>query len=625
MCGIAGEVRFDGRLSDAKLVDLMARSIQHRGPDGRGLWSDTHVALAHQRLAIRDLTPAGAQPILSSDGMVVVSFNGEIYNDAELRAELTHDHKVSFHGHCDAEVIPAGYAAWGEALFDRLEGMFAIALWDARKHRFFLVRDGVGIKPLYYQWKDKRLLFGSEIKAVITATGMPDKLDPAALHAFLAQGYVGPTATLLPDIHQVPPGTWLQFSVDGIRQQRYWAPNRRGDINSMVDAQEAFAEVFTRVCRNMLVSDVPVGILQSAGIDSSLISLTLNDPTIPLFTASFSHGDYDESTAAQGVAAQVGSCWVPVPADQVIGLEEDLRRVIWHFDGQVADSSGLAFYRLAREMRRHITVALSGDGADEFFAGYETYCASRLAASLGGWIPAELMSSLSRLTFAAGRGSAGRYPFMQKVGRFLLGARTGSDAHAEWRRYAMPWDNQRLYSGEMRDLLATDPFAGYKGEMSRGGCLLDRCLLADQVYYLPADMLRKTDAMSMAHGLEVRVPFLDRRIMDFAGRLAPALISSNCLVKPKKFLRAAVSRLGCPPEIAKRRKTGFNVPAASLLRNELRPLAAQLFERRADAFAPYLDPGEVTATWQSHRDGRADHGYLLWALLTLGLWWRQAA
>jgi asparagine synthase (glutamine-hydrolysing) len=624
VCGIAGEVRFDGLRSDAGLVRCMAKTLHHRGPDACGLWTSEHAVLAHQRLAIRDLSPAGAQPILSRDGQVVVSFNGEIYNDAELRVKLARDHGAIFRGGCDSEVIPAGYAAWGEALFERLEGMFAISLWDVRRQCLFLVRDGIGIKPLFYRWQDGRLLFGSELKAITAATGVPDTLDLLALHAFLAQGYVGPEATLVSGVRQVPPGSWLCFSREGVEKHRFWAPSRRGDIKDGEEAQTLFAELFPRVCRDMLVSDVPVGVLQSGGVDSSLISLTLNDPTIPLFTASFSHGDFDESAAARQVAEKIGAPWRTISADTEMDLEGDVRRVVWHFDGQLADSSGLAFYRLAREMRRHVTVALSGDGADEFFAGYPTYCASRLAERLAWVCEGGGLTGAAQLAFAAGGRSAGRYPIMQMLGRFLLGLNAGRYSHAEWRRYAMPWDCERLYAGEMRELLSIDPLGDYKGALSGEGGIMNRCLYADQIHYLPADMLMKADAMSMAHSLEIRVPFLDRRVMEFAGRLAPSLLGGNCCASPKAFLRDALVRLGGPRDVVRRKKTGFNVPVASLFRGELRVLAERLFEQRADAFSPYLNPQAVRLLWRRHRDGSADHGYLLWALLTLGVWWRQA-
>ena len=626
MCGIAGQARFDGGAVDASLVDAMSACLVHRGPDGKGLWSDARVVLAHRRLAIRDLGQSGAQPILSSDKQIAVSFNGEIYNDAELRSELARHHGAVFGGHCDSEVIPAGYAAWGEELFNRLEGMFAIALWDVQKELLYLVRDGIGIKPLLYRWQDRQLFFASELKAITLATGHPDVLDPASLHAFLAQGYVGSEATLVPGVRQVPPGCWLRFSKDGIERRRFWTPSRKGDLDDAAEAQRDFEVLFHQVCRDMLVSDVPIGIFQSAGIDSSLISMTLRDPAIPLFTAGFSNQDFDEVPAARTVAESIGAPIHALLVDDEKDLVDDFRRVVWHFDGQVADSSALAFFRLAREIRKHVTVALSGDGADEFFAGYGTYGATGIAAAFGTGVPSKLLGALAELVLSTDHGSSARYPSLQLLGRFLQGMGSGVYAHAEWRRYAMPWDCKRLYANEMLDFLPVDPLGGYKRAMDKGGgasTILDRSLHADQVHYLPGDMLLKTDAMSMAHSLEVRVPFLDRRIMDFAGRLSPRLLGGAICTGPKVFLRNALARRGAPKRIVSRRKTGFNVPVASLLRGSLRALATNVFEYRSEAFAPYLDPCAIQDMWRQHRDGTADHGYLLWTLLTLGIWWRQ--
>lgn len=627
MCGIAGEVRFDGRPPDNGLVTRMAWTLKHRGPDGSGQWSDSHAAIAHRRLAIRDLSPAGAQPILSANGEVVVSFNGEIYNDVELRSELIGKYGVRFQSNCDAEVIPAGYIAWGEAIFNRLEGMFAIALWDVRRQLLYLVRDGVGIKPLFYHWQNGRLLFGSEIKAITAGLGHPTTLDPVGLHAFLAQGFVGPESTLIPGVRQVPPGSWKCFSADGTTNQRFWSPRRTGDLEDSEEAHSRFAGLFRRVCRDMLVSDVPVGVLQSGGVDSSLVSLTLNDPATPLFTAGFNQNDFsdfDETALAKKVAGLTGAPWRSIGADDTADIEEDVRRVIWHFDGHLADSSGLAFYRLTREVRRHVTVALGGDGADEFFAGYSTYCASQLAARFGMLVPKRLTGCVAKLAFAAGSKSRERYSKLQIFGRFILGLQSGRSAHAEWRRYAMPWDCDQLYAGEMRELLSLDPLAEYKLAL-KGGSIIDSCLRADQTHYLPADMLMKVDAMSMAHGLEIRVPFLDRRIMDFAGMLAPTLLGGDCCSSTKKFLRDALARCGGPEEIYRGKKTGFNVPVSALLRNALRPMANRLFDEQPDVFAPYFRPDMVRKVWRSHREGQADYSYLLWTLMTLGVWWRQMA
>lgn len=625
MCGIAGQARFDGGPVDKLLVEAMSECLMHRGPDGGGLWSDAMVAVAHRRLAIRDLGQAGAQPVLSNDKSIVVSFNGEIYNDKELRAELAHNHGAFFDGHCDSEVIPAGYAAWGDGVFHRLEGMFAIALWDKRRELLYLVRDGIGIKPLVYKWQDGQLFFASEIKALTHVTGHPDNLDPAALHAYLAKGYVGPEGTLIPGVKQVPPGSWLKFSQEGIESHRFWTPARSADLDDSVKAQQEFLDLFHLVCRDMLVADVPVGIFQSGGIDSSLISMTLKDPAIPLFTAGFNNPEFDEASSARVIAESIGAPLNILMVDEVEELELDFRRVIWHFDGQVADSSSLAFFRLARGIRKHVKVALSGDGADEFFAGYGTYRATQIAASIGGAIPTGLLETLAKMALKARSGTDARYPSLQILGRLLQGLRSGMYSHAEWRRYAMPWECQQLYGIAMLEYLAIDPLEDYKRSMNKqvGGTILDRAMLADQVHYLPGDMLLKADAMSMAHGLEVRVPFLDRRIMDFAGRLSPKLLGGMISTGPKRFLRRALADRGAPRSIVSRRKTGFNVPVADMLRGHLSRLATDVFERRSDAFSPYLEPGAVRALWLQHRDGMVDHGYLLWTLLTLGIWWRR--
>jgi asparagine synthase (glutamine-hydrolysing) len=622
MCGIAGIVNLDGQPVDRRDLEGMTASLIHRGPDGMGVWVNGSTGFGHTRLAIRDLGDGGRQPIQDASGQITVVFNGEIYNDRALGAELSRETGATFHTTCDAEVIAPGWAAWGPRLFDRLEGMFAIAIWDARHRRLVLARDPVGIKPLFVQQTLTSIRFASELKGLLALPKQDVRLSAASLHQYLAEGFAGPARTLLEGIEQIPPGSMLVADGTGTRIHRYWTPARVGDITNLDDAVASFADLWKTVVASMLVSDVPLGLLLSGGIDSSLIAMELRDTGKYAFTGKFPLAEWDESGKAAALASQTGLIHRSANIDLTEAVESTFRRVVSHVDGQLADSSCLPFYKVCEEARRVVPVLLSGDGADEFFGGYTTYRASQLAEIARPLVPAMLGRPLvSALKQAAARSRA-PVSTAEQLYRLLAGllvSRPGQ-AHVQWRRYLMADEQPALYGPGLRDLIHNDPFVDYASSLaSSEGSLLDRCLLADENHYLPGDMLMKVDSMSMAHGLEIRVPFLDRRIIQFAGRLSPGLLAP--LRGPeKRVLRRALIRTGADPQIAKRRKRGFNMPVAVALRAGLRPLGDRLLDRDADCLAPWLNPDGVRRMWQHHQQHNADHGYVLWTLLTLAEW-----
>jgi asparagine synthase (glutamine-hydrolysing) len=620
MCGIGGLIDLAGMPAEPAVGERLLSKLAHRGPDGHGLWSDDRALLAHTRLAIRDLSPAGSQPLCVPAYGIVVVFNGEIYNYDELRSELSGASPYIFVGSSDTEIIPAGYLVWGEKVFDRLEGMFSIALWDPALSALFLARDAIGIKPLYFSIHGDRLAFASEIKALPEVASKKFEVNPFALHTFFAQGYVGPDQTTLKAVRQLAPGTVARFDADGLTERQYWKP-RRQPVDSELHSLEAdFGNIFSRICHDMLVSDVPVGVLQSGGIDSTLISLSLNNRHIPLFCGAFRQDSHNESRLAQLVADKIGARLVLADCDDPACIEEDFRLVVWHLDGQLADPSAFAAFRLFREVRRHLKVVLSGDGADEFFLGYDTYAASRVAPAIQNLLGSAACERLGRFSMRLSSGDESRYPVFERIGRLLTGAVAGDKAHAEWRRYLMRWEVSKLYGPLMQQAIREDPLAGYRDSILPASKLVDSCLVADQSYYLPADMLTKVDRMSMAHGLEVRVPFLDRRAMDFAGHIPSHILGGILPWKTKTFLRMVAKGLGTPSEVLNRRKSGFNLPVASMLRGALRPLGDQLLDRNADSVSPYLQADRVRALWREHQSKKANHDYLLWTILTFSVW-----
>lgn len=621
MCGISGLFFRDERPVDCELIVRMTRSLAHRGPDGEGTWIGGSIALGHRRLAIRDLTDAGRQPMTDPTGRIVATFNGEIYNDGVLRRELEQQHGIVFNSTCDAEIIPAGYAVWGEQLFDRLEGMFAIGLWDQRSGELVLARDAAGVKPLVVWHTPQLVAFGSELKALIHVPGCPRAIVPEALHAFMAQGYVSPRGTLLHGVEQLAPGTVRVYGRKGQRERRFWRPTRNPVIRDSREAVEEFLRLWPDVLRDMLVSDVGVGVLQSGGLDSSLIvaQLARSGLRVPLFTAGFSDASHDERPAAKTVAAATGMQHFGISVDERVAPEVIFRKVVHHFDGQLADSSAFAVYQLAREVRRHVPVVLGGDGADEYFGGYPTYKATRYADPLRGLAPGALMSQLGRILLWIGRKEEQRLPVTEVAARFALGlSAAGDSSHPQWRRLLHAHLLDDLYAPVLKELMTVNPLAEYDQAIATAdGDLLDRCLLADQEHYLPADMLMKVDAMSMAHGLEVRVPFLDGRVRALAGMIQGSLLSPLRGLE-KRVLREALTRL--LPTVSQTPKFGFNTPVAALLRTGLRDLADRVFDREPDRLAPYFAADGLRRLWRQHAAAEANHAYALWCLLTLAVW-----
>jgi asparagine synthase (glutamine-hydrolysing) len=623
MCGIAGIYNLDGRSVDPAVLERMNAALVHRGPDAGEIWRDGAIGFAHRRLAIRDLTEAGRQPMSDPSGRITVTYNGEIYNEAELRAELARDFGTAFRSHCDTEVLPAGYLAWGDDLFARLEGIFAIGLWDNENKRLVLARDSIGTKPLFFSAVGNTVRFASEIKGILADPSHPRDFDAEGLHRFLAMGYVGPDATTMRHIRQVEPGSLTIYENAAETSLRFWRPRRSYGFRRLDEAVDAFLPLFDRVVSDQLISDVPVGILQSGGIDSSLIAFAVaKRGKFPLLTASFAEESHDESKIAAMVAGQTALPHRIVPIHEDSDPAATLRRVVHHFDGQVADESAGPLLLLTAELRRNATVALSGDGADEFFGGYPTYKATRMAQRFGGAVPAAVARSLGRTMYAASGANETRLPATALLSRFLLGlAAGGSLAHAEWRRYIPEFLLPRLYGSALRDLAGVSPMTGYRTAIERadGPSLLDRCLIADQTWHLPSGLLMKTDAMSMANSVEIRVPFLDRRIMELSGGCHLDLI-----VQPdgptKPLLRKALRDRGASPAIWNAPKRGFNNPLSGLLRGALRPLAETIFENSPDLFTPYLEPDAVRALWREHANRKTNHAYALWPLLTFALW-----
>jgi asparagine synthase (glutamine-hydrolysing) len=485
-----------------------------------------------------------------------------------------------------------------------------------------LARDGIGIKPLYYAETDHAVLFASEIKGLLAGSRLNAfRLDPEALHTFLAAGHAGTRRSLIKGVAQVGPGSVMAFTSEHREAWTFWTPRRAPEIVDLDQALGLCARTLEDVVASQLVSDVPLGILQSGGIDSTLISLAVGRTGArpPVFTGSFKERSHDETEFAHAVAGAAGLPHCVVPMDSAGDQVALLRAVVHHFDGQCADTGALAFYKLSQAVRRHSTVALSGDGGDEFFGGYETYAATQVAATLRHVLPRRLARNIGHIAYHCGARAEGRLPLRARVARFGLGFGESERVHLEWRRLVPAFLTHRVYGPEMFQFLGQSPYGEYALYYDTAdGSLLDRAMLADQRFHLQS-ILAKVDAMSMAHGLEIRVPLLDRRVMELAGRIDLRLLHPG-LGPPKHLLRALARRLGAPEKVTRAPKKGFNVPIARLLRRELRLLGDDVLDRQADVLYPYLSPDGVRALWREHREYRSDHAFALWPILTLAIW-----
>jgi len=618
MCGLAG-LYSPEQIVDTTLVRKMLDRISHRGPDASGVWQDDSVCLGHRRLAIRGLSTAANQPFFSANGRYVTIYNGEIYNDSDLADKLARENGFIKKTDTDTEIIAEAYDCWGLEAFSLFEGMFALALWDRRERELILARDGIGIKPLYIDEADG-FFFASEVKALLAANRRRYRLSPPDIDHLLALGYVGPSSTLVKGIRQLKPGTVAVVGRQGYKEYRFWSPKRKAADIPFEEALEKFTFLFSDTVKKHLVSDVPIGILQSGGIDSSLVTCALpRDFNIPLFSVRFPGLDHDESPLAAKLAAARGRevVWIDLPRGA--DAEGDFRAVVDGLDGQIADSSALAAYALSRAVRTRVKVVLSGDGGDEFFAGYPTYPATIFARRLTGAVPAVLARRAARTVRKFSGLSMARVPFPEKISRFFEGV-AHPVPHAVWRHYLAGQDRYSLYGPALGECLAHDPFEGYaQAYLGAEGEALDKALSADQTYYLPADMLVKVDRMSMAHGLEVRVPFLGINVMGLANSLPGAALLGKGN-QTKRILRAALAELGAPKEVWAARKSGFNVPMNLLLRRELRRLVEFYLVGHPEIYEPYLLPQAVRQMARNHLAAKMDSKYIIWTLLTIAVW-----
>jgi asparagine synthase (glutamine-hydrolysing) len=636
MCGFAGLVAGNGsaKLGPVeRILESMGDALQHRGPDGAGIWFKDNTGLVHRRLSIQDLSAAGSQPMNSASSRFVLAFNGEIYNFRHLRSELEKI-GVVFKGYSDTEVMLAAFEAWGvESSLDRFNGMFAFALVDLTDRQLILARDRMGEKPLYYGWQKGALLFGSELKALQAHPSWEGEIDRSALTLLLRHNLIPAPHTIYQNIAKLPPASWVTFQLDGKSElwpdpKRYWSLEeafRPSRIVSLVAAADELESRLTEVIGEQMIADVPLGAFLSGGIDSSTVVALMQkqvSQAVRTFTIGFQEKGFNEAEQARAVAGHLGTCHTELYVSPEDGLKviPDLASI---YDEPFADSSQIPTWLVSCMTRQHVTVALSGDGGDELFCGYPRYpdtvnawngrgsLKSRLRR-LAAVMPPELMAQMIRLLVPGQRGRS-----VMTLAERLRQEGCLAKAHClpeYYRRQVGFWaepealvkggqELEYALTGEIPYNIADDP--------------LKTLMWLDLNWYLPDDILVKVDRAAMACSLETRVPLLDRRIVEFALSL-PTDLNMEAGIG-KRVLREVLYR-HVPREMVERPKQGFAVPLGQWLRTSLRDWAESLLDENRLKREGYFYPTPIRRLWKAHLAGVDDHAYALWGVLMFQAW-----
>lgn len=562
----------------------------------------------------------GDQPFHSDDRETVLVFNGEVYNHAELRRELeSRGHRFS--SHCDTEVVLHAFLEWDTGCFRRLRGMFALAVWNQAARRLVLARDRVGIKPLYIARLGKELYFASELKSLFAHQEIPRDLDRAALNHYLALNYVPGPFTLVKGIEKLSPGTWLEWKNGAVSTESYWSPRFEKDPNwTLESAGEALDHLMKNAVREHLISDVPVGLWLSGGVDSSAVLHYMRQATagpIRTYSIGFAGRSFDESGPARAIAKHYGAEHHELDLNPSLDLEDAIHRIVYYSDEPFADAGAVPVWFLSSLSREGVTVALSGEGSDELFGGYLTYRADRLA-QLARRVPKRIRKSLLRL-LRFWPVSNEKISFEYKLKRFLEGSLLPCDeAHTFWNG-AFSEDQQRELLRSFEQTSVRDLF-DEKIPCEDGTSYLTRYLAFDQRYYLTDDLLQKVDRMSMAHSLEVRPPYLDHRIIEFAASLPDHLKIAG---RMQKAVLKDLMGGKLPDSVFRRPKIGLDIPTHDWFRGPLRPLLEETLSEESIEQTGLFRTAAVRRLVADHVESRANLGFHLWGLLVLFLWMKQ--
>jgi asparagine synthase (glutamine-hydrolysing) len=618
LCGIAGFTHKTGKKPEGRIQEALS-TLRHRGPDQQGFFSTETFSCCAARLKIIDLQ-CGNQPILENAGERGIVFNGEIYNHIELRAELESlGHK--FASHSDTETVLKAFLEWDLDCLKRLRGMFAVALWDAPQRRLLLARDRLGIKPLYYVRRGQELFFGSELKAILVHPEIPRTLSLDGLDCYVALNYIPSPWTLIDGIRKVPPGEWLEWKDGSVRTGSYWElPYGELRNVSLGEAKEELDALMAQSVREHLISDVPLGIWLSGGLDSTSIlhyAAKLSSSQLKTFSISFQGRSFDETEYIHRAVKEYATDHEEMDLNPSVDLEGAIEEFAYYSDEPSADAGALPVWFLSKLSRTKTTVSLSGEGADELFGGYLTYRADRMASQI---------RRLPRAFSSLGLGIIRRWPvsdekigFEYKATRLLEGSRMDAEtAHVYW--------NGTFSSDQKKDLVRNSlpgSLANIVGQMRSLPPVADDLapyLWFDQRYYLADDILNKSDRMSMAHSVEVRPPFLDHRIVEFAAKLPSSLKVQGA--RQKVILRE-VMKDKLPAAILQRKKIGFDIPSHEWLRGPLRQMLIAATKFGLSEYGGFFNGERIEQLMTQHFRRQINVGYHLWGLLILFLWMKK--
>lgn len=621
MCGISGIVSFKEPRVSPEILKRMNDTLRLRGPDDEGFFFSDGVGLGHRRLAIIDLA-SGHQPMTSADGRYTIVFNGEIYNFLELRAKLECA-GVAFRTHSDTEVLLELFARQGLGMLENLNGMFAFAIWDARDKKLYAARDRAGKKPFYYALVNNHFIFGSELKALLEFPGMKKNLNPVALQHFLTYEYVPAPLAMIEGVSKLKQAHWLVLDDGKITTGRYWnQPLGEALPDDEKTASKTLLSLLDKAVQYRLISDVPVGVFLSGGLDSSsivaLIARHREGKNIQTFSINFEEASYDESLYSETVAKKFGTDHhaQTLTANTMLDILPDVAN---YLDEPFADASILPTYLLSRFTRKNVTVALGGDGADELFAGYPTFYATRFANIYQKMpkIAHKVIDGLAKILPTSDKNMSLDF----KVRQFLKGAHLpGVIKNQMWLAAVLPEEQNALFHSDFKSKLgASDPLAILREEMSHCPSKNpgDELSYFYQKFYMCDDILFKVDRASMANSLEVRAPYLDKDVVDYACRLPYSYKLKG--ITTKYILKKTFNRI-LPAMITQRSKKGFGIPLSGWLKKELKPLLLQTLAKDRIERDGYFEWSRVNILVQDHLSGKNNNRKPLFALLMLHFW-----
>jgi len=625
MCGIAGFTRFSSSFGDQALLERMGQVMFHRGPDAGGEYLDELVGLCHRRLSIIDLSAAGNQPMHSSDGKLVIVFNGEIYNFQALRAELIED-GYSFTSKTDTEVLLALYQRDGQKLVEKINGMFAFAIWDIEKQELFLARDRLGKKPLYYYPCANGIVFGSELKCLMEVPELPRVIRPDSVYDFFTYQYIPDPKTIFEDIFKLEPGYTLTVNASGYQKKQYWDLSFSDQSGaSEAEVAEELLDAVRHAVEQRMISDVPLGAFLSGGVDSSGVVALMaqsSDKAVTTCSIGFDSKEFDEVDFAREIAEQFKTDHHEFTVKE--NVADNLEKIAAYFDEPFADPSLVPTYFVSQLARNQVTVALAGDGGDENFAGYSKYAVDEVENRIRARVPVVLRKTLFPVFEKLLAGA--RNPLLRKA--HTLCSTLSRDAaygfflsNSTFRQSV--WDGlvadefQRKLNGYHPSSLTQDYYHKAPAQDH-----LSKILYTDFKTYLPGDILVKVDRMSMANSLEVRAPLLDYELVEYAATIPSDLKLHKG--EKKHILKKAFSRF-LSRDTLYRKKMGFSVPLGEWLRNEIKSQAEELLFNSKAGLCDYFKMDRVQSLWDEHQTRKQDYSNELWNMVMFQLWYDRYA